>query len=121
VTTEPQLPEPFADLAAFADWILPVERDRHKKRVTSDLATARRFYDAVFPRMEAMIRYLNARAWHDMSAADRNLFILACAFMEATHPIELGWKTTDIEDTFPHERLEFLSVSARAPWPEATR
>lgn len=29
-------------------------------------------------------------------------------------------KTTDIEDTFPYQRLEFLSVSARASWDEAS-
>lgn len=110
------LPEAFADLAAFSEWILPVERDRHRKRVTSDLAMARRFYDAVFPRMEAILSYLNARPWEDLTPADRNLFILACAFMEVSHPIELGWKTTDIADAFPYERLEFLSVSARSPW-----
>jgi hypothetical protein len=117
--TDVPLPPSFADLAAFASFILPVERDRHRKRVTSDLATVRTFYDATFPRMEAIITYLNARRWEDMTPADRNLFVLACAFMEVSHPIELGWKTTDIEDAFPYQRLEFLSVSARAPWDEA--
>lgn len=113
------LPEPFADLGAFADWILPVERDRHRKRVTSDLAGVKRFYDATLPRVPAILDYLNARRWEDMGPADRNLFVFACAFMEVTHPVELGWKTTDIEDTFPYQRLEFLSVSARAPWDDA--
>jgi hypothetical protein len=41
--------------------------------------------------------------------------------MEVTHPIELGWKTTDIEDAFPYQRLEFLSVSARSPWEGSAR
>jgi hypothetical protein len=114
--SDPTFPDAFADLAPFADWILPVERDRHRKRVTSDLATVRRFYDAVFPRMEAILAYLNARRWESLEGVDRNLFVLACAFMEVTHPIELGWKSTDIEDAFPYQRLEFLSVSARSPW-----
>lgn len=113
--TDAALPAPFADLAAFADWIVPVERDRHRKRVTTDLATVKRFYDAAFPRMEAIITYLNARRWEDMDPADENLFTLGCAFMEVSHPIELGWKTTDIEDAFPYQRVEFLSVSARPP------
>ncbi|MBI3824744.1 MAG: hypothetical protein HY294_01970 [Candidatus Rokubacteria bacterium] len=116
--TGPMLPEPFADLAAFAEWSVPVERDRHRKRVTSDLAAARAFYEAMLPRMEAIITYLNARPWESLSAAERNLVALACAFMEVTHPVELGWKATDIEDAFPYERVEFLSVSAR-PWGEA--
>ena len=111
------LPILFSDLAAFSEWVLPVERDRHRKRVTSDLATVRKFYDATFPRMEAIITYLNARRWEDLTPADRNLFVLACALMEVSHPVELGWKSTDIEDAFPYQRLEFLSVSARPPWP----
>lgn len=119
--TDAVLPDAFADLAAFSAFILPVERDRHRKRVTSDLATARRFYDAVFPRMEAILTYLNRRRWEDLAPADRNLFVLACAFMEVTHPIELGWKTTDIEDAFPYQRVEFLSVSARPPWEAGNR
>jgi hypothetical protein len=119
--TDAVLPGAFADLAAFADWILPVERDRHRKRVTSDLATARRFYDAVFPRMEAIVAHLDARRWEDLDPAERNLFLLACAFMEVSHPVELGWKTTDIEDAFPYQRVEFLSVSARPPWEAGDR
>ena len=119
--SEVLLPNAFKDLAEFSDWILPVERDRHRKRVTSDLATARRFYDALFPRMEAILDHLNARRWEDLTPADRNLFVFACAFMEVTHPIELGWKTTDIEDAFPYQRLEFLSVSARSPWEGSAR
>ncbi len=114
--TDAALPASFADLAAFADWIVPVERDRHRKRVTADLATVKRFYEAAFPRMEAIITYLNARRWEDMDPAAENLFVLACALMEVSHPVELGWKTTDIEDAFPYQRLEFLSVSARPPW-----
>lgn len=119
--TDAPLPAVFADLAAFADWILPVERDRHRKRVTSDLATVRRFYEAVFPRMEAIVTQLNARRWEDLDPAERNLFLLACAFMEVSHPVELGWKTTDIEDAFPYQRVEFLSVSARPPWEAGDR
>ena len=115
------LPAAFADLGSFEDWILPVERDRHRKRVTSDLATTRRFYDAMLPRMEAIVSYLNGRSWERLDDADRNLFVLAASFMEVSHPIELGWKSTDIEDAFPYQRLEFLSVSARAPWETGDR
>ena len=119
--TDVALPAAFADLTTFADWIIPIERDRHRKRVTSDLATVRTFYDAIFPRMDAIITYLNGRGWEDLTPDDRNLFLLACAFMEVSHPVELGWKTTDIEDAFPYQRLEFLSVSARAPWETGDR
>jgi hypothetical protein len=109
------LPEAFADLAAFAEWIVPIERDRHGKRVTSDLGTVKVFYDSMLPRMDAILTYLNTVPWEDMAQTDRNLFFLACAFMEVSHPVELGWATTDIADAFPAARVEFLSVSSRQP------
>jgi hypothetical protein len=110
--TEAPLPEAFADLAPFAEWALPTEEGRHRKKVASYLEEARAFYGAVFPRMEAIIDYLNTREWETLGGADRTLYFLACALMEVSHPIELGWKTTDIADAFPTDRVQFLSESA---------
>jgi hypothetical protein len=109
---EAVLPPAFADLDRFRDWMLPTEEGRHRKKVASDLETVQAFYAAVFPRMEAIIEHLNARPWDTLGPADRNLFLLACALMEVSHPVELGWKTTDIEDAFPTDRVQFLSESA---------
>jgi hypothetical protein len=47
-----------------------------------------------------------------MGPADRNLFLLASMCMEVSHPVELGWQTTDIADAFPTGRVQFLSESA---------
>lgn len=106
----PMLPEPFADLAGpGGEWILPTEKARHDKRVTSDLQTVRTLYEAMLPRMDAIMTYLNTLPLGEMRPADRNLYSLALAFMEISHPIELNWKGTDTEGAFPSERLEFLS------------
>ena len=106
------LPEAFADLRHLGEWIVPTEEGRHRKKISADIATARQLYQTVFPRMEAIILHLNGVAWESMGAADQNLFLLACMCMEVSHPVELGWPTTDIADAFPISRVQFLSESA---------
>jgi hypothetical protein len=106
------LPDGFADLRHLGEWIVPTEEGRHRKKIASDLETVRTFYQTMSPRMEAIIQHLNGVAWETMGPADKNLFLLASAFMEVSHPIELGWKTTDIADAVPTDRVEFLSESA---------
>lgn len=106
------LPGGFSDLLHLGEWILPTEEARHRKKIACDLETVRAFYETVFPRMEAIIQHLNGVAWETLGPADRNLFLLGCACMEVSHPVELGWKTTDIADAFPTDRVQFLSESA---------
>jgi hypothetical protein len=106
------LPEAFTDLRHLGEWIVPTEEGRHKKKIAVDIETARRVYGTVFPRMEAIIQHLNGVAWDAMGPADRNLYLLAAMCMELSHPVELGWQTTDIADAFPTSRVQFLSESA---------
>jgi len=106
------LPKGFEDLRHLGEWIVPTEEGRHKKKLSADIETARSFYQTVFPRMDAIIEHLNEVTWGAMSPADRNLFLLASMCMEVSHPVELGWQTTDIADAFPTSRVQFLSESA---------
>jgi hypothetical protein len=112
---EPLLPNAFADLEPFvAAWGLPDERARQHHRVSSDLDTARKFYEAMLPRMPAVFDYFERIPHGDvdtLSAQDRRLYQLACAFYEASHPVEMGWRRTDIDDAFPLDRLRFLPPS----------
>lgn len=110
--SEALLPKGFEDLCHLGEWIVPTEEGRHKKKIAADIETARRFYATVFPRMEAIVLHLNGVAWETMGPADRNLFLLASMCMEMSHPVELGWQTTDIADAFPTSRMQFLSESA---------
>lgn len=111
------LPAQFAALAEWGpEWFHGYDRDRHVQRVSSDLETVRKFYEAVFPRMDEIIAYLNTidTAQPDaLGEADRNLFNLALTCMEMSHPIDMGWKSTDIDDTFPWQRMEFLPQGAK--------
>jgi hypothetical protein len=114
-----ELPAQFADLAHFGpEWCQPGEEARHWQRVGNDLETVRAFYETVFPRMDAIIEYLNGfdtSTPADLGPADRNLFYLALTCMEMSHPVDMHWPTTDIEDKFPSERLRFQVVKRNQP------
>jgi hypothetical protein len=110
------LPLEFIELQPFvAEWALNNERDRFFKLTQTSIPTLREFYDAMVPRAEAIADYLNARDLNNLSEDARTLFHLLITFVETAHPIELKWKTTDIEDAFPAERFGFGETSCRSP------
>jgi hypothetical protein len=112
-----ELPHPFADLAKWSsEWSLQTEKERHFKRVYSDLDTVKGFFDSVFPRMDEIIGYLNKLNTLDpqeLAAPDKNLYYLAATCIEMSHPIDMKWRTTDIDDKFPSERMVFNRVPGR--------
>jgi hypothetical protein len=105
------LPKDFLDLAPLvAEWSLATEKERAVKRVETDIGRLKGFHDAVRPRIEAIIAYLNTFPNDpDALPADaKRLYHLAQTFMEAAAPIDLAWPSGDIEDTFAMKRFEFL-------------
>ncbi len=112
-----ELPAKFKDLAHWGtEWSLDTEKARHFKRVYSDLDTVRGFFEAVNPRMDEIIGYLNTLNTLDpkqLAPADRNLYYLAATCIEMSHPIDMKWRGTDIDDKFPSERLIFADVPGR--------
>lgn len=111
------LPREFADLGALADeWSMSSEQDRHRRRIAVNLDSVRTFYNAMFPRMDEIITFLNRFSLADIESGKApgevaNLHNLALAFMEVSHPIDMNWRSTDIDDAFPTNRLEFLIPS----------
>jgi hypothetical protein len=109
------LPAEFADLENLvAAWALPTERERQHQRIESSVETVRAFYDAMLPRMPALFDYFDGIPHGDLtrlSPGQRRLYRLACAFYEASHPVEMKWQRTDIDDAFPLDRLNFLPPS----------
>lgn len=106
----PILPEPFADLAPWAqDWSIRTEKARAEKRLSTPIARLREFHAATLPRLEAIIQYLNTlpNDPQALAPADQRLFGLAQMVMEASPPIDLGWDSSDIEDVFPLTRMKF--------------
>jgi len=60
MVTEALLPAEFADLEPWAtDWVLPTLEDRLQRRLASSMEDLHAFYDAVFPRAEAAMTYLD--------------------------------------------------------------
>jgi len=108
--TSSELPTEFSDLSIWmADWALRHERDRMQKLLSVSVEELRPFYDAMLARMPDVKIYLDQFPLDAMPAEAQTLFDLAMTFMETAHVIDLRWKTTDIEDKFPHERFRIKS------------
>jgi hypothetical protein len=109
------LPPEFVDLEPFvAAWALPTEKQRQAKRVGNDLDSVGQFYDAMLPRMAALFDYLDKIPHGNVAQLPENvlrLYRLGAAFIEASHPIEMKWRRTDIDDAFPLDRMNFLPPS----------
>jgi hypothetical protein len=107
------LPAGFEELAPFVnEWGLATEKERHHKRINSSLAHVRTFYEAMTPRIHDVIAHLSSFPGadpDDLPAPQRNLYNLALAFMETSHPIDLNWQRSDIDDAFPVERMDYLA------------
>jgi hypothetical protein len=104
------LPADFSDLAPFAgDWALGREKERMDKLLSMSVDELRPFYDAMLRRMPAIKAWLDQFPLNAMPPEARTLFDLAMSFMETAHVIDLNWKTTDIEDKFPHDRFRIKS------------
>jgi hypothetical protein len=112
------LPQGFDELQDLvADWALPTEPARYARRLATPLPQLRAFYDAIYPRMDAVLQHLAGVPGSDArsaAASDRNLFYLALAFFEASHPVELRWKSQDLDDAFPAGRIVYAGPSLAA-------
>ena len=104
------LPDDFADLSPWIDtWALGRESERMDTLLSMSVEELQPFYDAMLARMPAIKAWLDQFPLNAMPPEARTLFDLAMSFMETAHVIDLGWKTTDIEDKFPHGRFRIKS------------
>ena len=84
------LPEPFADLEGFAnDWALATESERVAKRYASSMAELQSFYDAMLPRVEAMLEHLNRFSLEGLPEPEQRLLYLTFSLAEASLPVEI--------------------------------
>ena len=80
----------FADLQPWlATWAVDNEADRLATRAAADFAEVKALYEALAPRMDAIIEYLNATPMSAFHAAQRSLFHLAQSYFEAALSVEL--------------------------------
>jgi hypothetical protein len=83
------LPAPFAELEPVAAWALATEGQRARKRRDSTMAEIRALYDAVLPRMDAIIEYLNQFPLDNMPDDAQRLLYLTLSLAEVAPAVEL--------------------------------
>ena len=101
---ERQLPEPFADLEPFIGWSLTTEKERQRKRMSSAMEEIQVFYDAIFPRMDAIIAYLDQFPLHSMPADAQRLLQLTFSLAEIASAVEL-FKQPGVADGYDAARF----------------
>ena len=92
------LPPEFADLEPFAEWCLPTESERYAKRLASSMDELQSFYDAAFPRLEAILAYLDSFALDSLPDDARRLLELSYSLVNITFPVEV-WRQARVPDS----------------------
>ena len=93
------LPEEFADLERYRDWILATEPERYAKRLGSSMDEMQDLYDAGMARLEEVMVYLDARfPLHDMPEDAKRLMHLMQSVVMVSFPIEV-WKQPRVLDS----------------------
>jgi len=93
------LPAEFADLEPFATkWCLASEPERYGTRLASSMDEMHAFYDAVTPRAEAAMTYLDRFPLHDLPDDATNLLHLLYSMIMVSFPVE-AWGQPRVPDT----------------------
>lgn len=96
---ERMLPAEFSDLEPLvADWCLDSEPERYAKRLASSMDEITAFYDAVFPRTEAAIAYLEQFPLEDLPEDAHRLLKLLYSLIVISFAVEI-WRQPHIPDT----------------------
>ena len=96
---EPLLPPEFSDLEPWvADWCLDSEPERYAKRLSSSMDEIQAFYDAVFPRVEEAMTYLEKFPLDELPDDAFRLLKLLYSLIVMSFAVEI-WKQPYIPDT----------------------
>jgi hypothetical protein len=113
--SEQTLPAGFEDLEPFVGaWSLASERERNHKRLSSSMSEIQALYDALLPRMDEIIGYLNKQPLNNMPEDARRLFLLSLALAEIAPAVEF-YKQPDVVDGFPPDRFVPVEVPYMTP------
>ncbi len=81
----------FSELAPFvATWGLPTSVARVARRTGSSMEEIHRFHEAMLPRMDEVIRYLNSFEISSIPEEDLPLAYAALAMCEIDNPVRWG-------------------------------
>jgi hypothetical protein len=83
------LPVEFADLEPFAEkWCLPSEPERYATRLSSSIEEMHALYDAITPRAEAAMAYLERFPLDSLPEDALNLLHLLYSMIMVSFPVE---------------------------------
>lgn len=89
-TSTRSLPEAFQDLEWYvADWALPTRQERYDMRLSKTIDELMAFYDAVAPRAEDAISYLNQFDLNDLPDDATRLLHLLCSMILVSYPVNV--------------------------------
>lgn len=103
--TTAQLPQAFADLAPFIDWALPSADERQTRRRTATKAELKAFYDALLPRIEAILATVDAYPLGALPEPLHPLYHLALSLAETAPHIELYGGAPGVPYAFEETRF----------------
>ena len=92
------LPAEFADLAALGAWVLPTEKERFAKRVSSSMAELQEFYDAGMPHVDAAIAFCDTYPLDELPDDAQRLLQLVYSLVMVSFPVE-AWRQPRIPDS----------------------
>ncbi|MFT4584399.1 MAG: nitrate reductase beta subunit [Gammaproteobacteria bacterium] len=88
--SDPQLPEQFSDLESFAQaWALETADQRLQKRMQSSMTEIKQFYNAMLPRLEEALNYLDDFEFGKLPAAQQRLYWICLSTAEAALSVEV--------------------------------
>lgn len=99
------LPAAFADLAPFLDWALPTPDGRQARRRAATPAEIRAFYDAMLPRIEAILAAVDAHPLGALPAALHAPYRLALSLAEVAPHVELYKGASGVPYAFEEGRF----------------
>jgi len=96
---ERMLPAEFSDLEPWVEeWCLDGEPERYAKRLASTMDEIQAFYDAVFPRAEAAMQYLEPFPLDELPEDAHRLLKLLYSLILMSFAVEV-WQQPSIPDT----------------------
>jgi hypothetical protein len=88
------LPAEFKDLEAYSEWSLEHRKDRFHKRLNSSMEKTTAFYNAMVPRIDSAVKYLNRKPLADLNKPEKNLLAMCLSLIEVSRCIE-RWNAPD--------------------------
>jgi len=109
-----KLPTEFSDLECFTErWGAESYNDRWQARLSAKFEDLNAFYNAMVPRMSAIIEHLNRLPVNGLPVPEQALLRLAAAFMEVSIAVEI-FHAPDEPGVFPASRFIVERFDSRA-------